>query len=77
MEIRILGPGCPNCERLARNLVDALAELDLEADVQKVEKLEQIMRYGVMATPALAIDGKVVVKGRVPSSDELKRLLSS
>ena len=77
MEICILGPGCPNCRRLERKVIEALAALDLAAEVRKIEKLEEIMDYGVMATPALVIDGRVAVKGRVPSTAELKRLLSA
>ncbi len=76
MEIRILGPGCINCQRLEQNVFNAAAELDLAADIQKVEDYAGIMAFGVMSTPALVINGKVVVSGRVPSSDEVKKLLN-
>ena len=76
MDVKVLGPGCPKCKLLEKATRDAIADLGLEAIVSKVEDIVEIMSYGVMSTPALVIDGKVVVKGRVPSVDEIKRLLT-
>lgn len=75
-EIRILGPGCPRCEELMRRVMTAVAELDLPVDVQHVHDLNQIAGFGPVATPALAVDGKVKVVGKVPSVDELKRMFT-
>jgi len=75
VEIRILGMGCPNCERLQRNVFNAAAELGIDADIQKVDDMQKILDYGVMTTPALVVDGTVLVKGRVPTKEELMKLL--
>ena len=75
MEIKILGTGCPKCKALEKATINALAELDIAANVSKVEDIMQIMNYGVVSTPALVIDEKVVIKGRVPSKEEIKKML--
>lgn len=76
MDIKVLGTGCLKCKSLEKSVYNALAELNVAADVNKVEDIVEIMNYGVMTTPALVIDGKVVVKGRVPSVDEIKSLIT-
>ena len=76
MEIKVLGPGCPKCKTLEKATLEAVASAGIEANVSKVEDIVEIMNYGVMQTPALVIDGKVVVKGRVPSVDDIKNLLT-
>ena len=76
MEVKVLGAGCPKCKALEKAVINSLAELDIEADVCKVEDIVQIMQYGVMHTPALVIDGKVVLSGRLPNNKELKSLLT-
>ena len=75
MEIKILGTGCANCKNLEKATYNAVAELDLLADISKVEDIQQIMSYGIMRTPALVVDGKVLVYGRVPSVNEIKEML--
>ena len=75
MEIKVLGPGCVNCQSLVRNVEAALADLGLDIEVQKVTDYGQILSYGVMSTPAVVIDEKVVASGRVLSKDEAKRLI--
>ena len=75
MEIKILGPGCPNCRTLDKMTREVVGKHGIDATVTKVEDIMEIMKYGVMSTPALVVDGKVLVKGRVPSSDEIKQLL--
>ena len=71
MEIKVLGTGCPNCKRLEKLTRQAVSDLGVDATVIKVEDLDQIMAYDILATPALVIDEKVVVSGRVPRKDEI------
>ncbi len=75
MEIKILGTGCPKCKALEKAANDAVTAAGIDATVSKVEDIMQIMQYGVMITPALVVDGKVLIKGRVPGVDEIKNLL--
>ena len=77
MEIKILGTGCPNCKTLEKNVISALAELNIQANVEKVEDIVKIMSYGIMRTPGLVIDEKVVLSGKLPSMNELKELLTN
>ena len=76
MEIKVLGVGCPKCKALEKNVINCLAELDIAAAVTKVEDINEMMDYGILRTPALVINGKVAVSGRVPSGNELKELLT-
>lgn len=75
MEIKVLGPGCRNCKALEQETLNALAELDMVANVEKVTDLNQIVEYGVFTTPGLVINGHVKVSGRVPRRDEIKAWL--
>ncbi|MCX6257136.1 MAG: thioredoxin family protein [Bacteroidia bacterium] len=75
MEIKVLGTGCANCKMLEKSVINALAEMDIAANVQKVEDIQKIMAYGVMRTPALVIDEKVVLSGRVPPIKEIKEII--
>ena len=75
MEVKILGLGCPKCKTLEALTREVVEKNGLKATVTKVDDIVEIMNYGVMTTPALVIDGRVVLKGRVPSADELKKLL--
>ncbi|MDD2556692.1 MAG: thioredoxin family protein [Desulfuromonas sp.] len=75
MKIQILGTGCPKCEKLAANAKKAADNLGLNYEMEKVTELNQIMEFGVMSTPALAVDGKVLVVGKVPNPAELEKLL--
>lgn len=77
MDIRVLGTGCPKCKALEKAVNDSVSELSLQADVSKVEDIMEIMQFGVMQTPALVINGKVVLSGRLPNSKELKNILTS
>jgi small redox-active disulfide protein 2 len=76
MDIKILGTGCAKCKNLEQTTRDVVANLGLDAQVSKVEDIMDIMGYGVATTPALVVDGKVVVKGRVPSKDEISKILT-
>ena len=76
MEIKILGPGCPKCKTLDKATREVVEQNGIDATITKVEDIMEIMKYGVMSTPALVVDEKVVVKGRVPSYDEIKKILT-
>ena len=76
MDIKILGTGCVKCNTFEKLTREIVSELSITADIEKVEDIVRIMGYRVMQTPALTINGKVVLSGRVPSSKELKELLS-
>lgn len=75
MVIKILGTGCANCKKLEENARKAVKELDISASIEKVEDLKAILGYGVLKTPALVVDEKVKVMGRVPTSEEIKKYL--
>lgn len=77
MIVKILGPGCTKCKNLERVTREALDQLGIDATVEKVEDYAVIMGYGVMATPGLVVDDKVVVSGRVPKPAEVKQLLTA
>ncbi|MBN1116188.1 MAG: TM0996/MTH895 family glutaredoxin-like protein [Bacteroidales bacterium] len=76
MEIKVLGTGCPKCKSLEKATRDAVAELNIDASVTKEEDIVKIMGYGIMRTPGLVINEKVVVSGRVPSMNEIKNLIT-
>ncbi len=76
MKIQILGTGCPKCKMLFANAEAAVKDAGVEATVEKVEKITDIMKFGVMSTPALAIDGQVKSAGKVLSAEAIKKLLA-
>jgi small redox-active disulfide protein 2 len=76
MVIKILGPGCPKCKTLDKLTREVVDRNGIQATIIKVEDIMEIMKYGVMSTPALVVDEKVLVKGRVPSADEIKQLIT-
>ncbi len=75
MIVKILGTGCPKCKKLEANALAAVAELAIEASVEKVTDLDKIMDYGVMMTPALVVDEKVVSSGKLLSVSDIKAIL--
>ncbi|MHC1684468.1 MAG: thioredoxin family protein [Clostridiaceae bacterium] len=75
MIIKVLGTGCANCKRLEENAKKAVEELGLDATIEKVTDFKDIMKYGVMKTPALVVNEKVKVFGRVPTAEEIKKYL--
>lgn len=75
MKIEILGTGCPKCEKLAQLTHQAAEELNLACELVKVTDINEILSSGVMITPALIVDGKILFSGRVPSLEELKKAL--
>ncbi|WP_321437906.1 thioredoxin family protein [uncultured Bacteroides sp.] len=76
MEIKILGTGCSKCKTLEKLTHEVVEQNGIDASISKVEDIMEIMKYGVMATPALVVDGKVEIKGRVPSLEEIKEVLT-
>jgi small redox-active disulfide protein 2 len=76
MEIKILGTGCANCKTLEKGILIAVEDLKIDAKVEKVEDIIKIMGYGIMKTPGLVINEKVVLSGRVPSVSELKEIIA-
>jgi len=76
MKIQVLGTGCPKCKKLEEMATKAADELKLDYSIEKVSRINDIMAMGVMSTPALDIDGKVVLAGRLPGEAELKEMLS-
>ncbi|NBC83687.1 MAG: thioredoxin family protein [Bacteroidetes bacterium] len=76
MEIKVLGTGCPKCKTLEKATRDVVQELKLQVDIVKEEDIMKIMGYGVMHTPGLVINEKVVFSGRVPSKEEIKKIIT-
>ena len=74
-KLQILGTGCPKCRKLAENAVAAAKALGIEYELVKVTDINEIMKFGVMMTPALAVDGEVKVVGKVPPAEEIEALL--
>ena len=74
--LQILGTGCPKCKKLAETTEEAAKSLGLEYRMEKITDIQAIVGFGVMTTPALAVDGVVKVSGKVPSAEEMKKILS-
>jgi small redox-active disulfide protein 2 len=77
MKLEILGAGCAKCHKLEELTKEAVKELGIDAEVVKVQDIKTIMTYGVMVTPALVVDGEVKVAGKIPTRDEIKKLISA
>lgn len=75
-KIQILGPGCPKCRKLAENAETAAREIGIDFEMEKVTDINAIISFGVMFTPALAVDGEVKVSGKVPDVAEIKKMLA-
>jgi small redox-active disulfide protein 2 len=75
--LQILGPGCPKCKKLAEAAEEAAKAIGLEYRLEKVTDIKEIIRFGVMTTPALVVDGVVKVAGKVPTSAEIRQILST
>lgn len=74
-KIQILGTGCPKCQKLAENTKQAAENLGVEYEMEKVTDINQIMTFGVMTTPGLVIDGKVLFAGKVPNAKDIEKLI--
>jgi small redox-active disulfide protein 2 len=77
MKIKVLGTGCPNCKRLYAEVEKAIASAGVRADLEKVERIEEILKYGVMAMPGLVIGEEVKASGRIPPADEIVSWLTA
>ena len=77
MEIKVLGTNCNKCKTLEMKTKETVAEMGIDATVTKIDDITEIMAYGIMRTPGLVIDGKVVVSGRIPSAKELKEWINN
>lgn len=75
-KLQVLGPGCPKCTELAKRTEEAAQAASLEFELEKVTELNQIMSFGVFMTPALVVDGEVKMVGKVPSVDEIKKIIA-
>ena len=77
MEIKVLGPGCSNCKRLYQEAERAVAQSGIDATVTKVESMQEIASFGILRTPGLVIDGKVVASGRIPLAPEIVTMITT
>jgi len=75
MEVKVLGGGCKNCHTLERNTKEALTELDIQTEIIKVTEMADILKHGVMSTPALVVDGKIACSGRVMNKKEIVKYI--
>ncbi|MCK6648900.1 MAG: thioredoxin family protein [Bacteroidia bacterium] len=76
-QVKVLGPGCAKCKTTYNNVLEAVKQLGIEADVIKIEDIEEMMKYNVLATPVLMVDDVVKIKGRVADINEIKQLLTA
>lgn len=77
MKIQILGTGCPKCKQLTERAEEAVAQMGLACEVEKVTDMDEIMGFGIMMTPGLALDGEVLSAGKLPTVDKIKELLAT
>jgi len=75
VKLQVLGTGCPKCKKMAENAEAAAMALGIEYKIEKITDINEIMKFGVMMTPALAVDGKVKVVGKIISAEEIKKLI--
>ncbi len=75
MNIKVLGPGCMNCQTLEKRTKAAVKNLNVEAEIEKVTDMQQITSYGIMLTPGLIVDDKIVVQGKVPTVEQIQDIL--
>lgn len=76
MKIQVAGPGCARCHATEKNVIDACSQLNLAADISHIFDVKEFVKLGVMMTPAVIVDGKIVVSGKAPTVEELKKILS-
>ena len=74
-KIQVLGTGCPKCKKLAENVEATAKALGIEYEIEKVTDINEIMKFGVMMTPALAVDGQVKIVGKVPSPQDIEKMI--
>jgi len=76
MKIQVVGPGCPRCHATEKNVINVCAELNLAADVSHIYDVKEFAKLGVVMTPAVIVDSKIVTYGKIPTVEELKKILS-
>lgn len=76
MKIQIAGPGCARCQTTEKNVIDACAELNLTADISHIFDVQEFAKLGVIITPAVLVNGKIIISGKVPTIKELKKVFS-
>lgn len=74
--IKVLGPGCPKCKTTFSNAEEAVKQLGIEVELEKIEDIVEMMKYNVLTTPVLMVDGEIKIKGRVATVNEIKELLN-
>lgn len=74
-QIKVLGPGCPKCKTTYNNVLEALKQTGIEAEVTKIEDIEEMMEYNILTTPVLMMDDKIMVRGRIADVNEIKNML--
>jgi len=77
MKIQVAGPGCPRCQETEKNVRETCSQLNLAADISHVFDMKEFIKLGVLFTPAVIVDGKIVVSGKLPTVEELKKILSA
>lgn len=77
MRLQVLGTGCSRCKTLTARVEEAIITLGVEAQIEKIEDIQEIVKFGVMSTPALVLNGKVLFSGRVPTAQEIAELISA
>jgi small redox-active disulfide protein 2 len=77
MKIQVAGPGCPRCQKTEKNVREACSQLNLAADISHVFDMKEFIKLGVLFTPAVIVDDKIVVSGKLPTVEELKKILSA
>ena len=77
MKIKILGTGCPKCKETEKNIKKVVEKLGIKVSIEKVEDIEKIIEYGVLSTPAVVVDGKIVISGKVPSEQDIVDILDA
>jgi len=75
MKIEVLGPGCPRCQATEKNVREAVSDLGIDAEISKVQDIKEIMKYGILSTPGVVVDGEVKVSGKIPTVEEVKTVL--
>lgn len=75
-QIKVLGPGCPKCQTTYKNVIEAIKQAKVEANVEKVESIEEMMKYNILTTPVLMVDEQIKIKGRVAQVNEILELLN-
>ncbi|MCX7995807.1 MAG: thioredoxin family protein [candidate division WOR-3 bacterium] len=75
MDIKILGPGCPRCQEVAKRTKEVVEEMKIEANIEKITDLKKIMEYKILSTPGLVINGKVKISGKIPTKSQIKEFI--